>query len=598
MSGYIPEEIVEQVRLSCDIAQIIGDYVKLKRRGQNLIGLCPFHQEKTPSFTVSTQKQIYHCFGCGQGGNVYSFLMEHEKMTFPEAVRFLAAKSGITIPESHDRGDRGDLEKLYWAHDLAAERFRDLLRAPDGDRVYNGYLQNKRGLTAETIDHFGLGLSSANNHDLIELAGKKKLAPKFLVQAGLAGRGQGQGQRDGYYDRFRQRLMFPIQDLSDRIIAFGGRALKAGEPAKYLNSPETPLYSKSSTLYGLNLNREAIKQSKTVIVVEGYFDLISLWQVGVRNVVASSGTAFTQQQGRLLARFAKTAYLFFDADSAGVKAAIRSVGVLFNAGVEVKVISAPAGEDPDSIARKGPEAVAQLVEKAEGYLRFRFKDFNRTGAGLIEQHELIVELAEVARGISDEALRALFVAEAAETLAISPEVFAQSAKAPAPSARVSNDAPESARRNKTPRLSADDWGQRGEKTIEAELISLLLSHPSLTGHAAEKLNTSNFTSPRLSQLFSLMTESFAQTGGVSTSAFIDKLIEPELKSSATFLATRSWFTDTPTATLDDYIDKILVTSEKLPTIAALKQKLKEAETTGDSQQAESLTRELMERLND
>ncbi len=588
MSGRIPENIVEQVRLSSDIAQIVGEYVKLKRRGRNLLGLCPFHQEKTPSFTVSPDKQIFHCFGCSQGGNVFSFLMEHEKMSFPEAVRHLAAKCGVKVPETkYTAADTDETDRLFYAHALAQELFTKTLRLPKYRNVYVDYLQNKRALTEETIERFGLGLADDGYTSLITLAQPKGISPELLARAGLAG--YSEGRRD-HYDRFRQRLMIPIQNLSDKIIAYGGRALKKGEPAKYINSPETTLYSKSAVLYGLNHSKAAIREAGSVIIVEGYFDLISLWQIGIKNVVASSGTAFTLQQARLLARFADTAYLFFDADSAGVKAAMRSVDSLFNANVEVKVISAPEGEDPDSVAKQGAEAVMELVESAERYLQFRFKNFDTKAAGLVDRKKLLEELSEIVGRIGDPALKAMFVNEAAETLGVDAELFG-SVKSEKRFAGRDDDSAVS-------KVSEDDLGARGFKTIEAELLSLLLSHHHLIGQAGKRISEKNFESNRLKSLFVALRDDYNATGGRDPSAFIGTLVDSDLRKTATFLYTRRWETDTPAATLNDYLDKIVDVTVTAPSIAVLKQKLKDAEKSGDMKKADELTRELWERLRE
>ncbi|MFQ5606495.1 MAG: DNA primase [Candidatus Zixiibacteriota bacterium] len=588
MNGRIPQDIVEQVRLSSDIAQVIGEYVKLKRRGRNMIGLCPFHQEKTPSFTVSPERQFYHCFGCNQGGNVFSFLMEHEKMSFPEAVRHLAGRCGVSIPEtSYSTRDSDETDRLFYAHTVAQELYARTLRDTKYRSVYIDYLQRSRGLSEETIETFGLGLAGEGHSTLIKLAQEKGLSPELLARAGLAGYSEGRGE---HYDRFRQRLMIPIQNLSDKIIAFGGRTLKKGEPAKYINSPETDLYSKSAVLYGLNRSKNAIRDRRSVIVVEGYFDLISLWQVGVRNVVASSGTAFTLQQARLLARFAETAFLFFDADSAGVKAAIRSVDSLFNAGVEVKVISAPPGEDPDSVSRQGAEAIERLIKDAERYLQFRLKNYDAKQVGLVERNKLIQELAEIGARISDPALRSLFVNEAAELMGVGSELFAGKKT----DARVADSA------GQTPPsgLSEDDWGARGFKTIEAELISLLLSHHQLIGQAAERISETNFESPRLRTLYAALLDDYKKSRRQDTAAFIGNLTDQALRKTATFLYTRRWETETPAETLEDYLNKIVTVTEIEPSIADLKNRLKEAEKAGDSKAADELTRELWKRLRE
>ena len=592
MSGYIPEEIIERVRESADITQIISQFVKLKRRGQNFIGLCPFHQEKTPSFTVSPGKQIFHCFGCGQGGNVFSFMMEHEKMTFPEAVRHLATKSGIEVPEQAGAGrNREETEKLQFALSLAQDYFASTLREDKYRKVYHDYLQGARKISAKTIEEFSLGLSPESSGAFVKHAQSKGLTPEILIKAGLAGR----GDRDNdYYDRFRRRLMFPIHNLSDKTIAFGGRALRKEENAKYINSPETPLYSKSAVLYGLNMTRDAIREAGSVIIVEGYFDVISLWQVGVKNVVASSGTAFTNQQGRLLKRFADKAYLFFDADSAGVKAAIRSVDALYNSGVEVMVISAPEGEDPDSMSQQGPEAIQKLLTSADRYLQFRLRRFDSANAGLVERNEFIGDLAAVAARISDPALKALFIAEAAEGVGVSADLFAgKSAKAPA--YQDPNEPDQAKPRKSGASLSEDDWGARGARTIEAEMLSLLLSFPTLIDQASERIGAENFKSPRLKELFTEMTEYFAH--GSDASLFVGSLEDAQLRETASLLLTRRWENESPGTTLSDYLDKIISISETRPNINALKLKLKAAESAGNSAETERLTEELMRHLS-
>ncbi|MCM2273081.1 MAG: DNA primase, partial [candidate division Zixibacteria bacterium] len=316
----IPQDIIEQIRQATDIAQIIGEYVKLRKRGKTYEANCPFHTEKTPSFKVNPDRQIYHCFGCGKGGNVFTFLIEHEKMTFVEAVRHLARKANITIREEVSDTRREQLEKLNYAQQVALEYFQKVLYSSQYKVVLEGYLRKKRQIDEETIQFFKFGLSGEGWDGLIKHATAKDLTTDDLLQAGLAVYSE---NKKSYFDRFRQRLMIPIFNLSQKPIAFGGRTLKKGEPAKYVNSPETPLYSKGNVLYGLNFSRDQIRDSNRAYIVEGYFDLISLWQAGVRNVVASSGTAFTPQQARLLARFCEEVYLFFDADSAGQNAALR-----------------------------------------------------------------------------------------------------------------------------------------------------------------------------------------------------------------------------------------------------------------------------------
>ena len=274
----IPEATIDQVREATDIAQVIAQFIRLKKRGKNHLGLCPFHTEKTPSFNVNDERQIFHCFGCGKGGNVFTFLMEHEKMTFVEAVKYLAARANITIPE--DRQDdfrREKRERLGYANQIAMEYYHHLLKSRKYESILNDYLGERRGIEAETIETFQLGLAGPDWDGFLNYARSKDLTEEELEEAGLVLKSEKKGN---YFDRFRTRLMIPIFSLSNKPIAFGGRTLKKGEPAKYVNSPETPLYSKSNVLYGLNMARDAIRDSASAIVVEGYFDVISLWQVG------------------------------------------------------------------------------------------------------------------------------------------------------------------------------------------------------------------------------------------------------------------------------------------------------------------------------
>lgn len=274
----IPQETIERIRDTVDIAEVVGEYIRLKKRGRNFLGLCPFHTEKTPSFTVSPDKQMYYCFGCGKGGNAITFLMEHEKMTFVEAVRHLARKANIVIKETGSDYRREQLERLNYAHVVALDYFRKLLFDKKYSKVLDGYLRGRRQIADETIETFQLGLSGEEWDGFIKYAASKDLSPVDLEQAGLAVHSE---KKDSYYDRFRTRLMIPIFNLSQKPIAFGGRTLKKGESAKYVNSPETPLYSKSNVLYGLNFAKDAIRTDSDVFIVEGYFDLISLWQAGV-----------------------------------------------------------------------------------------------------------------------------------------------------------------------------------------------------------------------------------------------------------------------------------------------------------------------------
>jgi len=366
--GLISEDVINQVKDRVDIAEVVGHHVSLTRAGQNLKGLCPFHQEKSPSFTVSPSRQIFHCFGCGAGGNVFSFLMRITGANFPETVRELGQKLGIDVPDSEPKAG---------AHAVQASRLEPLNRAVTvwfqqnlRDGVTGATARNylaSRGIEAGTIERFEIGCAPPEWDGLIKALSKQGFAQSDLAAAGLT---VAREQSSGSYDRFRARVMFPITDLRKRVVGFGGRILGDGTP-KYLNSPDTPLFKKGNTLYALDLAREAVARLKTVIVVEGYFDAVALHQAGLNHTVATLGTALTAEHIQVLRRFALKVVLLFDPDQAGVRAALRGLDLFVNSGIGVKVVTLPAGEDPDTYVRKeGPDAFARLEEQAPSLLDF------------------------------------------------------------------------------------------------------------------------------------------------------------------------------------------------------------------------------------
>ncbi len=567
----IPQETIEQIRQATDIAQIIGEYVRLKKKGRNFEALCPFHTEKTPSFKVNTERQIYHCFGCGKGGNVFTFLMEHEKMSFVEAVRHLAAKANIIIREEVSDIKREQLERLNYAHQVALEYFHKVLHEPKYKRVLDDYLKIKRGITENSIEQFQLGLAGESWDGLIRYATGKDLKIEDLEKAGLIVRSE-KGQ--SYHDRFRLRLMFPIFNFSSKPIAFGGRALKRGEPAKYINSPETPLYNKSNVLYGLNMSRHAIRETRSVFVVEGYFDLISLWQTGVLNVVASSGTAFSHQQARLLARFAENVYLFFDADSAGQQAALRSVDALFDAGLEVRVIVPPEGEDPDSIARaSGRDGIEVLQDDALRYIPFRIKGLELDNAGIIVKDKLIKELSSLGGRISDPIRRALFIQEAADALGVNVTLF-RTTGATQPTSQ-----------------SLSGTRQRGLQRIEFEFLSLLLSNPGLIDTVLEQILPDDFDSKQLSRLYSAMISQYQKGGFIDANRLVEYFQDEDSVSLLTELAAVDWDQTTVEREIRDRI-RDFVERKKKKIRLRLQKELAQAEANGDQDEANRLLEKL------
>ena len=366
--GLISEDVINQVRDRVDIAEVVGHHVSLTRAGQNLKGLCPFHQEKSPSFTVSPSRQIFHCFGCGAGGNVFTFLMRITGANFPETVRELGQKFGIDVPDSGPSAgtQAAQASRLEPLNRVVTGWFQQNLRDGVTGATARGYLAS-RGIQAGTIDRFEIGCAPAEWDGLIKALSKQGFSQSDLAVAGLT---VAREHASGAYDRFRGRVMFPITDLRKRVVGFGGRILGEGTP-KYLNSPDTSLFKKGQTLYALDLAREAVARLKTVIVVEGYFDAVALHQAGLTHTVATLGTALTVEHIQVLRRFASKVLLLFDPDQAGVRAALRGLDLFVNSGMGVKVITLPVGEDPDTYVRKeGPEAFARLEAQSPSLLDF------------------------------------------------------------------------------------------------------------------------------------------------------------------------------------------------------------------------------------
>ena len=365
----IPKETIEEIRKKADIVKVVSEYVQLRKRGKNYLGLCPFHSEKTPSFTVSEEKQIFHCFGCNEGGNAFSFIMKIENISFVEAAEDLGAKLDINVPKSTNYElSKGDKDKLFQVTLMAGQYFQTCLNGNDGE-IARKYL-NQRNITDKTRELFYLGVAPIGWDNLFKHLIARGVSPALIEKSGLILAREGGG---GYYDRFRNRLIFPIVDQRDRLVAFGGRSLGDEEP-KYLNSSDTQIYHKGETLFGLNLTKDNIKKHKTAIMVEGYFDLITPFKNGVQNIVATLGTALTISQCKLLARYADTIVLAFDADAAGGVAAERSIELLRDQGLKVKVAQLISGKDPDeAIQKSGPAGFSKCIESALPFLEFRIK---------------------------------------------------------------------------------------------------------------------------------------------------------------------------------------------------------------------------------
>ena len=425
----IDRETVDRIYAAANIVDIIGDYVTLKRKGVNYQACCPFHNEKTPSFVVSPSKGVYKCFGCGKGGNAVTFLMEHENITYPEALKMVAKRYGIEVREKElteeevRRND--DRESMFVVNGWAAEYFANFLcHDPEGMSVGMTYFRQKRGLTDATIRKFGLGFCPSKGDRMSKDALAAGYKREFLLATGLSLARESDGS---LYDRFRDRVIFPVHNISGRIVAFGGRTLRTDKQvAKYQNSPESEIYSKKRELYGLYFAKRAIQQQDYAILVEGYLDVISMHQAGIENVVASSGTSLTTDQIRLLGRFTRNITVIYDGDSAGIHASLRGIDMILKEGMNVRVVLLPEPEDPDSFARAHTAAEVQEYIRAneQDFLAFKAKLLLEAAQGdPIRKAALIADMVQSIAQIPDPIQRSVYIKECARIMDIDENIL-------------------------------------------------------------------------------------------------------------------------------------------------------------------------------
>lgn len=420
----IPESKIEEVRTSASVVDVVSEFVQLRKRGKNYIGLCPFHNEKTPSFTVSEEKQIFHCFGCHTGGNVFKFLMEFQKISFVESVQQLAEQLGITIDyEQTGYSEQQTEQEIYYdVNTETAKYFSNLLLNDDEGKFAREYFQ-KRNIKTQTMRTFGLGYALRGWENFINFSKEKGFDEDKIVALGLVGR----NKEGRVYDKFSGRIIFPIFSPNGRVVAFAGRILDDKEKsAKYLNSPESLVYIKGRTLYGLSHAKDDIRKLDKAILVEGYMDLISLYQNGAKNVVAVSGTALTDDQVQLLSRYTKNVVLLFDSDTAGIKASMRSIELLLKRDLEVKIVSLPEGEDPDSFVNKyGKDEFDELIKKAENFLEYQTRYYDSLGKfdDPATAAEAIRELVKPVALINDELKRTLLLKNIAKKFNIREKIL-------------------------------------------------------------------------------------------------------------------------------------------------------------------------------
>ncbi len=452
----IPEDLIQQIREAVDITELIGAHVQLKKRGKTFLGLCPFHQEKTPSFSVDPDRGFYHCFGCGEGGNAFTFLMKTEGIGFPEAVRVLAEKTGIALPDPGvENKISRETEQLYHVNQFAAEFFSTCLYQTNAGKKALDYFL-KRGLSMDMAKAFEIGYAPNVWDGIIQAAGKKAVSLEGLQKAGLIiPRKNGKG----YYDRFRGRLMFPVKNTAGRIVGFGGRILiAANNSPKYLNSPESAVYRKSRLLYGLFQAKSAIRSCDKVFLVEGYTDVIRMHQEGFENTAATSGTALTDEQAKMISRYTKNAELVFDGDSAGFSAALRGVDILLKAGLSVSIAVLPKAKDPDTfLSENGAKAMSDILKNSKEFVDFRLerlREANRFNSPE-DKAKAAHALLETISNIHDPIKRELAIKDLSEKMGIDESTLKNQLKS---GKRINdgNAAPETAKK----RLSGEDRAER------------------------------------------------------------------------------------------------------------------------------------------
>lgn len=499
---YYSEELIEEIRDRNDIVDVISDYVKLKKKGSTYFGLCPFHHEKSPSFSVNGQRQIFHCFGCGEGGNVYSFLMKYENFTFPEAVRFLAERAGISLPQvemsAEEKKKNNKRAALLEINKEAALYFFRLLKSEKGKTAYE-YLRN-RGLSDETIVKFGLGYSQNYKDDLYNYMKHKGYQDDLLKETGLF-----TYTERGVYDKFFNRVMFPIMDIHNKVIGFGGRVMGQGEP-KYLNSPETILFDKSRNLYGLNYAKNSRKGS--LLICEGYMDVIALHQAGFSNAVASLGTAFTSQQSLLMKRYTEQVYLTYDSDEAGTKAALRAIPILKQAGLTAKIVRMEPYKDPDEFIKNlGDKEYEKRIQEARNSFLFEI-DQKKKQVNTQDPEGMAGFYVEVARKLlefEDELERNVYIDAVSREYNIPKESLIKSINKQAYSYQT-RERDVSVARQDIPSPKDKSKHTKDSGTIQAQkiLITWLLEEPALYKKISSILSANDFSEPVYNKVAALL----------------------------------------------------------------------------------------------
>ncbi len=591
----IPEAIIDEVRQRTDLVSLVGEYLTLEKRGKNMVGLCPFHSEKTPSFNVSPEKQLFHCFGCGASGNVFSFIMKMDNLSFTEAVRMLARRAGVKIPEQKKTNRKQDLlrEKIYVLNRLALHFFCSCLKDPAVGKEAVHYLQN-RGIDQNSIELFKLGYAPGGWDNFARFARSKGYSEELLLQAGLT---LPRDRGGGVYDRFRHRVIFPIFHINGKVIGFGGRALQEGDKAgpKYLNSPETAVFKKGTVLYGLHLAREAIRRESEAIVVEGYTDVIAAHQAGVKNVIASQGTALTPAQARLLRSQANTVIIAYDADSAGEAATWRGLKILKDAGCTVRVAELPAGSDPDSLIReKGAAEFLKFTRSAVPLVEYqlsRLKERNR-----VDQAEgrlrYMSEALTLLRQVNNLVERDYYLKQVAEETGVSEEALrSELKKYPGKGSDVNNLVLKDQTNNNNNQIRIN--------AAEKLLLSLIIQYKELASRLQDELNIDDLEHPVARQVLEEILKLNEAGSAMTEKELIDRFTDPQAHALIAAAATEPSLQDLPWETIEkmaaDCITRIKERTQERQR-REIQETIRAMEKQGLEEQARNLLREKLQMI--
>ena len=569
------DEIIEEVRQNTDIVDIISQYVHLKRSGRNFFGLCPFHNEKSPSFSVSPDKQIFHCFGCGVGGNVYTFLTKIEGIGFKEAVEQLAERSNIQLPKLESNIDNSKEElkqKVYKVNEFAAEYYHQNLYKPNA-KIAQEYIK-KRKLNNETLKSFKLGFSGKFD-ELYKALKKEGFGEKEILESGLVNK----NEKGMYIDRYRNRLMFPIYDVRNRVIAFGGRVLDDSKP-KYINSPENVVYSKSRNLFGLNVAKKG--DTKKILIVEGYMDVISLHQRGITNVVAPLGTALTEQQGWLLRKSSEQIILSFDSDGAGQTAILRSLEILKNMGCDIRILQMQGAKDPDEyIIKYGVARFNNLIEKAISLVEFKVKvlkkDLNLDNTN--DKIKFLNEIAKLLSQVDNDMEKEIYIDKISKEYDISKEaIYAQVNKliySNVKSEKVLDKAKPIVKHKKEEVTEVSEAIKKRENTI----ISLLLNPETNTFEKIKDiLKPEDFKYELNNKIVTKVYEEF-EKGNININAMIDTF-EEEIQNHITMIMSYDFEITDVSKAIDDILiiyEKEKLNSRKLEILSLLEENIDESQ---------------------